>query len=357
MKILATLPDNMLNLSVHEMMEATRDYGKSICGNDFCMDISMNPFWEIENPDYDLIHIHWPEALFNWIEVSKEDLIKLETRLLQLKDQGKKIVVTRHNSIPHRRAENDKKLYELSFRFADAVFHMEQFCREEYDEFYGSYLWSQAQKHFFAPIIMFTKLENNISKEAARKELKIPEKKFVFMVLGSLRNGEEKKLIETIASQLTDKEDLLYVAQWPFYGNRFIIKQFRQVVRKIKFPNASFIHAGAIPDNKIQVYLNACDVFISPRMDSLNSGLISLGFSFGKTVLGPDTGNMGCILKKSGNPSYNPDQIDSIRSVLTFAKNHSKANGGQENYKFAREHWSWHKTGQLHFKAYQDLLQ
>ena len=103
---------------------------------DFCMDISMNPFWKTKNPDYDLIHIHWPEALFNWKEVSKEDIEKLKARLQELKKQGKKIVVTRHNSIPHRRAENDRELYEASFSFADAVFHMEQYCRDEYDKFY-----------------------------------------------------------------------------------------------------------------------------------------------------------------------------------------------------------------------------
>ena len=149
MKILATLPDNMLNLSVHEMMEATRDFGLSKHEGTFKLDINLNDFWEIDNLDYDIIHIHWPEALVDWKIPTENDIKKLNNRLKQLKTQEKKIIITRHNAIPHTKTKLDAALYKTAFSFADAIFHMEKFSYNEYKEFYGEFNWYTKQKHFF----------------------------------------------------------------------------------------------------------------------------------------------------------------------------------------------------------------
>ena len=192
MKILATLPDNMLNLSVHEMMEATRDFGLSKHEGTFKLDINLNDFWEIDNLDYDIIHIHWPEALVDWKIPTENDIKKLNNRLKQLKTQEKKIIITRHNAIPHTKTKLDAALYKTAFSFADAIFHMEKFSYNEYKEFYGEFNWYTKQKHFFAPIIMYSKLPNTISKIEARAALNINPNKFMYLVIGSIRNKKEK---------------------------------------------------------------------------------------------------------------------------------------------------------------------
>ena len=48
----------------------------------------------------DLIHIHWPEAIFDWKEPSNENLLALEQRIVEWK-QATKIIYTRHNEVPH----------------------------------------------------------------------------------------------------------------------------------------------------------------------------------------------------------------------------------------------------------------
>lgn len=355
-KILATLPDGMLNLSVHEMMQAAAQAGKVSYGNNFVLDMAVAPFWETAEPNYDLIHIHWVEALFDWKEVTLADIDRLVNRLQQLRQQGKKIVITRHNSIPHRRAEHDALLYQKSFELADAVFHMEQFSYDEYQEWYEPYDWAKQQQHFFAPLMIYTQLPNKISKAAARQQLQISPEKTVFMVLGSIRNGAERQLLETIASKLNQPNELLYVAQWPFYGQRLGVKQWRQWQLQRQYPQHRFEAARPIPDEQMQVYLNAADILISPRMDSLNSGLIPLGFSFGLTVLGPATGNMQNILEQSGNPSYNPQNLNTLDESLQQAKQLAKANKGAKNLQFAQQNWSWQRVGEQHLQAYQKII-
>jgi glycosyltransferase involved in cell wall biosynthesis len=355
MKILAVLPDNILNRSVHEMMEAARDFGQENHPSDFQLDIAMQPFWTAEKMDYDIVHIHWPEALFDWEEVSKEDVDKLEKRLIALKEQGVKIVVTRHNTIPHRKALYDALLYHKTFEYTDAVFHMERFSYQDYLRMYHDYEWSKQQQHYFAPIIQYTRLANTTSRAAARQKLGIAADKFVYMTLGSIRNNEERKLIEKIAKELKG-EDMLYIAQWPYYGSRPILSHWRKLRTKMKYRNHHFQPNAPIADDDMQDYLNACDVLISPRMDSLNSGLISLGFSFGKTVLGPATGNMEAILKQTGNATYDPYDLSSLDKSLQGAKDAALNGKGKENLIFAQTEWSWQRVGQLHVDAYKKIL-
>ncbi len=357
MKILATLPSGMLNLSVHEMMEAAQLFGKKNIPSNFTLDIDLAPFWEVENPPYDIIHIHWVEALFDWQEVDQTAITKLEKRLQTLRKQGKKIVITRHNAIPHRKAKFDALLYQKSFEYAHAIFHMEKFSHTEYLDYYSRYDWAKNQAHYFAPIIQFTQLPNQISPQAARQKLKIPKEKFVFMVLGSIRNTAEKNLLESIAQQLTNPKDMLFVAQWPFFGSRPIWKQYKQLQYKLKYPKHRFQAAQPIDDQEMQIYLKAADVLISPRMDSLNSGLISLGFSFGKTVLGPSVGNMKDILTKTKNPMYNPLDLHTLGQSLQEAKTVTAQNKGDENLAFAQKEWSWQQVGKQHIEAYQKILE
>lgn len=355
MKILATLPDGMLNLSVHEMMEAAALYGQKHLGKAFALDIKMSTFWEVENPDYDLIHIHWLEALLDWKTPTLAQIQKVEKRLVELRKQGKKIIITRHNSLPHRRAEHDALLYETGHQYANAIFHMEQYSYQEYMKWYGDKAWSKQQTHHFAPIILFTRLANKVSKAEARQQLALPQDAFVFMVLGSIRTAGERKLLEQIAATLKDKKDILYVAQWPFYGNRPLLKQWRQLMTRFNYPRHRFMPARPIADDDMQVYLNASDVLISPRMDSLNSGLVSLGFSFERTVLGPSIGNMQNILSQTGNPMYDPKNLGQLKKSLDQAKQLAQNGKGTENLAFAQAKWSWEEVGRLHLEAYQKI--
>ena len=355
MKILAVLPENMLNQSVHHMMEAARMYGKNKFGASFFLDTSMQVFWTIDQPDYDLIHIHWIEALFDWKIASLQDIERLGNRLKTLRQQGKKIVITRHNSIPHRRGVNDTLLYETGFKYADAVFHMGKFSEKEYQQWYGTKKWSKKQTHHFAPIILFDKLPNTISKKVARQRLGLKPSNFVFMVLGSIRNYKERNLLEQMAKEINKREEILCVAQWPFYGRHLGLRQFRQLKMRLKYPMHHFWAARTIEDKDMQVYLNASDVLISPRVNSLNSGLVALGFSFARTVLGPSIGNINDILLKTGNATYHPENHISLREALNKAKILAKSGKGEENLKFAQKEWSWEKVGQLHVEAYEKI--
>ena len=67
----------------------------------------------------DIIHLHWPEALYNWKEPSERNIQKLEEKIILWKEKHK-IIYTRHNEEPHLGgSKNFSRLYNLVEQAAD----------------------------------------------------------------------------------------------------------------------------------------------------------------------------------------------------------------------------------------------
>ena len=94
----------------------------------------------------------------------------------------------------------------------------------------------------------------------------------------------------------------------------------------------------AIPDDMMQYYFCAADVVLIQRLDILNSGNLPMAFHAGKVVVGPDVGNVGQILRETGNFTFNPNNTESAIYALQGAL--AATSKGDENRAYAVKHWS-----------------
>ena len=79
------------------------------------------------------------------------------------------------------------------------------------------------------------------------------------------------------------------------------------------------------------------------KQNNLNSGNIALGYSFSNIVLGPDTGNIGEILRSTNNPTYKLGKLDSSEIVEKCKKSLFKKVGILNN-KFILENCDWNRN-------------
>jgi glycosyltransferase involved in cell wall biosynthesis len=70
-----------------------------------------------------------------------------------------------------------------------------------------------------------------------------------------------------------------------------------------------------VPDDRIQVYLRACDLVVLPFADVLNSGSALLALAFGRPVLVPRLGAMGELQQLAGD-----DWVRTYAGALTAAE-------------------------------------
>ncbi len=93
------------------------------------------------------------------------------------------------------------------------------------------------------------------------------------------------------------------------------------------------------------------DILLIVRNESLNSGNISLGFSFGCYVVGPDIGNIGNILKENNNFVYNIKDIK-YNHIVSKSIENLNSNIIENNRRTAIYNWDWRKLS----KEFKEIL-
>lgn len=277
---------------------------------------SFETFW-LNQGSYDIIHLHWPEYLFKWEVPTDTELLFLERVLTEWQQKGTKIVVTRHNYLPH--GPNPKRyvpLYNLVYANVDAVIHMGTYSEVDYLERYKSHIpkW-QVQAQIPHPI--FTNYPNTINKEAARKQLQIKQNTTVMLVFGEVRKAVEKNLVLKAFDAIEDKNKLLLAPGWKFSKTKEPINRLKWL--KVKLSKKYRITQEFIPNDMVQYYFKAANFVFLPRTDTLNSGVPFLAAVFNTPMVGCQTGNITEILKANGMPCFNVEKFEQIKIAINQA--------------------------------------
>jgi glycosyltransferase involved in cell wall biosynthesis len=111
-----------------------------------------------------------------------------------------------------------------------------------------------------------------------------------------------------------------------------------------------------ISPEEVQIYLKSADLLFIPRYNTLNSGNVALGFTFGKVVVGPDYGVIGETLKLTGNPVFDPYNLSSVSEAIRFGFESEQSDLAEKNLQYAQNELSWGAVAQKTVKAYQSIL-
>lgn len=325
---------------------------------------SLDRFWAMEG-SYDIIHIQWPEYLFPPFEPLTEAKLSTLERVLVYWKAKARVVLTRHNAHPNYKDSPllYERLYQLVYSYCDAIVHLGP---DKLSEFKGSHfkdIYHNEILHQIIPHHLYNdSYENIISQSDARKLLGISSRPLVVLIFGRIRYTEERRFLRKLFANVKGEDILFLIPSWlPFHkgsGIKCYLRSAYYFIRLAVLNLNKRIRASDrfISDDEVQVYFNAADIVLLPRIDGLNSGNITLSYYFRKVILGPDTGNMAFELKEFGNPVYQVGSIDSLLEGLAFAKQLVFQNKGQENYENALKCRSSHIIGGHYVSLYQELL-
>ncbi len=317
----------------------------------------VDGFWDTKTSNfYNIVHIQWPEQLFAWKSIDNEDLKKLTNQLIFWKNRGSKIVVTRHNILPHNINGLYKEAYEIIYNKADAIIH---FSEASVKNFNLMYVNSQIDLKIIHKVIfhpMYTDILNNCSQNEARRHLKIAKKSKVILIFGSIRSDKERNFALKVFDNLQVKDKLLLAPSWfstPPSKNKISKRLFelKSIINIFSFNKR--LQRKFIPDDEIQIYMNAADIVFLPRFEVLNSGVLVMAYTFNKMVVGPNVGSIGELLNLSNNPSFKVGDINEATSKIMQIINNPSEN--VTNRQFADEHMSWDIVIKQHIELYKDI--
>lgn len=274
------------------------------------------------NTSYDFVNIHWPEAIFDWKEPTLEELEKLEQNILEWK-KNSVFIYTKHDYERNKGTTlNFSRLFGIIEKHTDIFIHLGSYSKKIYEKKYPQ------AKHEIVYHPTFENSSEIYPKTKARDLLGIDEDALVIIVPGNIRSLRERKMVLKSFNSLKIKRKLLIStnmrAELKFdFPGRVRLKRYFDVqnffIRRFKekhLPPQYMFNYNTMSSKDLSLRMSAADIVLVPRMDLLNSGIVFLGLTFGKVVVGPAIGNIEEQLKELNFPVFNPFSITSVTEAL-----------------------------------------
>lgn len=272
-------------------------------------------FWTDRLFSFDILHIMWPEIFLVPKVIGR--FPELDDRLKEYRTRGGKIVATCHNLRPHVLwDEGSDKVYDIIYRNCIQIYHM------------GQYSASVLAKDY--PYASHMMLEHPIYDEkypqcpdrlSSLKRLRLDSSKHYVLCMGAFRNDDERNLVVDLAQKIESEgycilaPNFLPPKKWMIKHPIELLKwmKVKASVRSLKFD----IVCNFVSDKLLPYYYGAADVAFIHRLKILNSGNLPMALYMNKVVVGPDTGNVGPLIKETGNFCFNPKSIDSVVNAVS----------------------------------------
>lgn len=301
----------------------------------------------------DILHFHWihPYLIRAGTVGTLLQSLRLVVEVGLLRLSGQRIVWTVHNLKNHdnRHLGLERWFTKRFAAFTSALItHSRSACTDAATAF-G--IRSQDCMHVVPLGNYIGCYPNHIPRSDARERLGIPAESFVFLFLGRIQ--PYKGVLELIRNfKSLQSGARLVIAGKPADTNT------SELIRKeIGATTNVVFRPGFVPDDEIQVYLNACDFVVCPYRDVFTSSAVVLAMSFGRACVAPRIGSIGETLDDQGAILYNPVVDDSLRDALRLAQARSDeaASMGAYNRHLA-EQCGWDVAAAKTRKIYEDAL-
>lgn len=296
----------------------------------------------------DILHIHWLDP-YIYSHSRLKSLLKSFVFILDMliiRMLGIKIIWTVHNLVVH-----DGKFVRLEYAiislFASMCDGVIVHSESALDEVGRRYAVPAGITVVIPHGNYINTYSNNTSRAEARRKLGIPESEHVFLYFGKIRpyKGLEK-LVEIFKSTDPANSRLIIAGKAPDLSVASDIKKSCAESQKI-IPVISFI-----PDEEIQLYMNAADTVVLPYTNIFTSGSLLLAMSFGKAIIAPSTGSIPDILDHNGGFLYDPNDPSGLKKALENSFNHDLSAMGKYNYIQAGK-YDWDNIARLTYSFYR----
>ncbi len=305
----------------------------------------------------DIMHLHWHHSslvtLSKFKSIVKSTIFLFQIYLLKLLNI--KLVWTIHNLTHHEDRQKQIELFFCRFvgNLADAII---THCERAQVEVAKVFKIKKIKKIHVIPHGNFIKFyENKISKEKAKKKLRLSEPIFNFLFLGEIRPYKGiKELISAFKKvDNTGCQPIgLIIAGRP-KNDEFAV----ELRRLIKGNKNIYLVLKYISDNEIQIYLKAADIVVFPYRKVFTSGGILLAMSFGKPIIAPRLGCISDVLDHSGSYLYDPmhsnELYETMKKAVFEKSRHAKM--GSHNLNMAKR-FNWTNMARNTRDIYLDLL-
>lgn len=305
-----------------------------------------------------VFHLHWVDPIYsNASDVAgfKHACGNFMRLLKKFCSHGGYFVWTIHNALPHDRRFDETLLCLFHAELADLADIIHTHSKEALPEIRKYYPVSSGKVKVIPHGSYKDVYPNIVSRDEARKALSVEDGQTVFTFVGQLRpyKGLENLIDAFVRARKIRNDIALIIAGKPVHPMRPL-----QWTATGKLVDGMIVREGYIPDDQLQVYLNAADCAVFPYTDILTSGSIALAASFGVPVVVPDLYAISSLRHHEFVTVYNTQDVSALsQSLVKFAElNQASVKRQRESAQLYAEDHAWNKISPLYFAAIDNLI-
>lgn len=273
----------------------------------------MTRRWLLANrTSVDVLHFHFIQPQYAVAErASFRRLMKFVSYLLVARLLGYRIVWTVHDLTPTWPKEpawvERLARYSIAWLAHDVIVHCQKarcLVRRNFRRWW--------RVHVFPLPNYINAHPNNMSRSAARALLGLPTDRRVIGFIGGIRpNKGLEDLIDAFELAKTD-HTLLLIAGRPWQPESYVedLQQLADANPRI------LLDVREIPDEEMQLYLNAADVLAFPFRHVLTSSSVILAMSFARPVIAPRLGCLPELVGKDAGYIYEPGDVGGLAMII-----------------------------------------
>ena len=249
---------------------------------------SVNPFnWlsvgrEIKKLNPDIVVVRY------WIPLMGPCLGTI-LRIIK-KNKHTRIICIADNIIPHEKRFGDKPFTRYFVKPVDAFITMSEKVLSDLRLF-------TSKKAFLVPHPLYDNFGEKISKEEARKKLKIKNEELIILFFGFIRKYKGLDiLLEAmleIQNSKVKKQPIKLLIAGEFYEDK---KLYDEQIEKLGIKDNLILHTDFIPDSEVKNYMCAADVVVQPYRNATQSGVTPLAYHFEIPMIVTNVGGLPAMV-------------------------------------------------------------
>ena len=228
------------------------------------------------------------------------------------KNMNVKVLAICDNIVPHEKRLFDEFLTRRFFDYVDCFIVMSKSVEHDLIEM------NPNAEYRYAPHPIYDIFSDRISKQEARKKLKLDTKR-VILNFGVIRKYKGLDILLNAVPRLkSELEEFTVLIAGECYEE---LDSYRQLIKTLDISDVIDFRAVFIPDNEVHLYFSAADVVVLPYRSATQSGVVPIAFNFDRPVIVTDVGGLPEIVPDGEvgfTVSCDPESV--AEAVLKFYK-------------------------------------
>lgn len=303
-----------------------------------------------------IFHILWN----NKFEYFDRTLLMLYYKVL-----GKNVVLTAHNVNTRKRDSIDTRFNRLTLRaqyaLADCIF---VHTKKMKDDLTCEFRVPVDRVRVIPFGLNDTAPQTTITSARARQQLGIASSEKAILFFGRITPYKGlDTLLQAVRKLLArSKEYRLIIAGRPDRCEEYWYSLRTAMADDPLLRERLLLKAEFIPDNETELYFKAADVLVLPYRDIYQSGVLSLGYSFGLPIIAADVGAFreDVVEGRTGFLCRPSDPDDLARSIARYFDSDLYRRSDEARRKIrqhAQARYSWTQVGKTTCEVYTHLMQ